>query len=268
MSEKLVRDLTFLKDQVEEAIQAHKELLFTNPEPSDDQTEDLHQVSFNLIQAARTLIEPRINYYQLSTTMAQVGADLAKLSSTLASVLESKEKDEQVTMNGSYPTTPRQDDEPITPTHEPITPTQDSTTPTHEPITPSQSRTIKFLSVPQVKTKAQPSITARSKTPIPIQPRLIDRPSFDELTVIYGGSSCSGDIGTVEVVDNMDAQSITSAKSTTSPNPTINISHDLTPIPTRHPAQPTHHSAQPSQHSISSESRPKLGKIFIRRKKA
>jgi hypothetical protein len=260
MSEKLVRDLTFLKDQVEEAIQAHKELLYTNPEPSDEQTEDLHQVSFNLIQAARTLIEPRINYYQLSTTIAQVGADLAKLSSTLASVLESKEKDEQVIMNGSYPTTPTQDDEPITPI-------QDASTPTQNLSIPTQSKTIKFLSVPQVKTKAQPSVTARSKTPIPIQPRLIDRPSFDELTVIYGGSSCSGDIGMVEVVDNMDAQSITSAKSTTSSTPTINISHDLTPIPTHHSTQPTHPSTQPTHHSISSESRPKLGKIFIRRKK-
>lgn len=239
MSVKLLRDLTFLKDQVEEAIQAHKELLYTNPEPSDEQTEDLHQVSFNLVQAARTLIEPRVNYYQLSATMAQVGADLAKLSSTLASILESKENDEQVSMNGSYPTTPTQD-----------------------PSAPTQSKTRKFLSVSQEYTKLKTPITARSKTPIPIQPRLIDRPSFDELTVICGGSSCSGDVVTVEVVDNMDAQSNVSERSTTNTtsNPTLNLTHDLTPIPTHNPIEP-------SQHSISSESRPKLGKIFIRRKK-
>jgi hypothetical protein len=204
-----------------------------------------------------------MNYYQLAITMSQVASDLAKLSSTLSAILDSKEEttsEEEMAMNGSYP---------ITPNHDPISPTT-PTAPT-DPTAPTTSdQNIKFLSVPSSGRKLNrvKTFIPRSKTPLPLQAKLIDRPSFDELTVIYGGSSSVASHSMTEFTEQIDSQSTLSA----SP-------HNLTPIPnqqrkssidsqTSHNTQISQLSQQSNKPNPSEEPRPKLGKIFIRRKKA
>ena len=94
MSHKIVHELKLLTSQLEDILENPQNPTLHLPEPSDEQTEDVHQIAYNLAQVSHNLARPDINYLYLAADMAQVSSDLAKLASTLANILHMRSRDE------------------------------------------------------------------------------------------------------------------------------------------------------------------------------
>jgi hypothetical protein len=94
MSHKIVHELKLLTSQLEDILQRPRDPTFHLPEPSDETTEDVHQIAYNLAQVSYNLARPDINYLYLAADMAQVSSDLAKLASTLANILHMRSRDD------------------------------------------------------------------------------------------------------------------------------------------------------------------------------
>lgn len=101
MSHKIVHELKLLTSQLEDMLQHPRDPTLRLPEPSDEQTEDVQQIAYNLAQVSYNLARPDINYMYLAADMAQVSSDLAKLASTLANILHMKARD--VSTDSSMP---------------------------------------------------------------------------------------------------------------------------------------------------------------------
>jgi len=243
MSKKLEMDLEFLQDQIKDILSTHRELLIKNPPTTEKKQEQLYQISFNLIQLARQLIEEDLNYYQLSISVSQIGSDLCNLSSTLSSLLAERSnqceyQSETDDTNRSFPTTPVDNQ--------------------------SQYEKSIYICVPRHQNhNAHKKTSPRSATPRPIPVKTIDRPSFDELTVVYKGDTFFN-VSSQET-EQLDAQSDISISvheeqrhvESSAPATTLtdHQDHSQTPIP------------QISPQRSNIQSRPRIGKIFIRRKK-